>query len=128
LNSAMKPVLWANRINLGLVCLSVQIDKCVTLHVVYESDTFPPHSVDTKNKTWSPFEGKLPQGWCYAAKESVLPEKCTEVGELVMELCCCLFKIRVTQEKVEAMSVEKKSMWWRSRESVTNTCPSSYSR
>ncbi|KAF3836907.1 hypothetical protein F7725_004371 [Dissostichus mawsoni] len=33
----MKPVLWANRLNLGLVCLSIQIDKCVTLHVVYES-------------------------------------------------------------------------------------------
>lgn len=34
--STMKPVLWANRLNLGLVCLSIQIDKCITLYVVYE--------------------------------------------------------------------------------------------
>ena len=33
-NSAITPILRANRLNLGLVCLSIQIDKCITLHAV----------------------------------------------------------------------------------------------
>lgn len=38
LNSAVKPVLWANGLNLGLVCLSIRIDECIPLHVVYECE------------------------------------------------------------------------------------------